>query len=249
MIDDFFRAVGFLTILPCPERSGTVEDFGRISGWFPVVGAVLGVMLWLAAFFLNYIFPFFVVSGLTVMLWAFLTRGFHLDGLADTFDGIGGGFDRESRLAIMKDSRLGTFGGVSISAMLLLKIAALAGTRRLFPALLLAPVLGRWAILFAMKFFPSARPGGMGDTFRKGCGKNQVKLSSIFVFWAIVLSTGYHGLPLLLLIPAAALLFSRWLRSLLGGLTGDSYGAVCEIGELLVLLFFAIDIEFRIHFF
>lgn len=239
---DFFRALGFLTILPCPSQKNSVEDFGRSSGWFPLTGAVLGAIFAAADRGLGQIFSPLLDSAAVVVLWALLTRGFHLDGLADTFDGIGGGVDRESRLVIMKDSRLGTFGAIAVTAALLLKTAALADIsgRERIAALFLAPVLGRWAILFAMNLFPSARPGGMGDTFRKRCTATQLLLGTAMTVPLAFAAAGWEGILLIFLIPCAALLFSKWLASLLGGLTGDSYGAVCEIAEAIVLLFFAV---------
>jgi len=239
ILEGFFRALSFLTILPCPKRESTVEEYGRASGWFPVAGAVLGAILYAAALLFHRFFSPLPASALVVALWAFLTRGFHLDGLADTFDGIGGGFDRESRLAVMKDSRLGTFGGTALAAALLLKTVILAEFGGRLEVLVLAPVLGRWGILIAMRYFPSARPGGMGDTFRKQCGKPQLILGSLAALWTVLLLSGLHGLPLLGIVPALTVLFSLWLKRLLGGLTGDSYGAVCEIVELTTLFFFA----------
>ncbi|HRV98963.1 MAG TPA: adenosylcobinamide-GDP ribazoletransferase, partial [Aminobacteriaceae bacterium] len=157
ILEGFFRALSFLTILPCPKRESTVEEYGRASGWFPVAGAVLGAILYAAALLFHRSFSPLPASALVVALWAFLTRGFHLDGLADTFDGIGGGFDRESRLAVMKDSRLGTFGGTALAAALLLKTVILAEFGGRLEVLVIAPALGRWGILIAMRFFPSAR--------------------------------------------------------------------------------------------
>ena len=100
-------------------------------------------------------------------------------------------------------------------------------------------LLSVWGILIAMRYFPSARPGGMGDTFRKQCGKPQLILGSLAALWAVLLLSGLSGLPLLAIVPALTFLFSLWLKRLLGGLTGDSYGAVCEIVELTTLFFFA----------
>ncbi len=238
---DFLRALGFLTILPCPRLESTPEDLGRSSGWFPLAGALLGGLLAAAhAGLALLLFPP-AAASLTVVLWAFLTRGLHLDGLADTFDGIGGGYSRESRLAIMKDSRLGTFGGIAVASALLLKATLLAGTERTaaLQALFLAPVLGRWAILFAMRFFPSARPGGMGDLFRKGCTDRCLFTGTAAALLLSAAAGGLTGFLLLPLVPLFALLISRWLASLLGGLTGDSYGTVCELSELLSLFLFA----------
>jgi len=238
---DFFRALGFLTILPCPRLESTPEDLGRSSGWFPLAGALLGALLAAGHAGLAVLLPPPAAAAFAAVLWAFLTRGLHLDGLADTFDGIGGGYCRESRLAIMKDSRLGTFGGIAVASALVLKISLLAGTGRTaaLQALFLAPVLGRWAILFALRFFPSARPGGMGDLFRKGCTSGCLFTGTAATVLLAAAAGGVPGILLLPLVPLSALLFSWWLASLLGGLTGDSYGAVCELSEILSLCLFA----------
>ncbi len=142
----------------------------------------------------------------------------------------------------MKDSRLGTFGGIAVASALLMKVSLLAGTERTaaLQALFLAPVLGRWAILFAMRFFPSARPGGMGDLFRKGCTNRCLYTGTAAAVLLAAASGGMTGIMLLPLVPLFALLFSRWLASLLGGLTGDSYGAVCELSEILSLCLFTV---------
>ena len=242
---DLFRALGFLTILPCPRQESSPEDLGRSSGWFPAVGAVLGAILAAAWLGLSRVLSPLAASSAVVVLWALLTRGFHLDGLADTFDGIGGGYSRESRLAIMKDSRLGTFGGIAVAAALLLKTAVLVDITGMSreSALFIAPVAGRWAILFAMRFFPSARPGGMGDTFRKGCTWLQLVTGTAIAVPVALFAAGAAGAAgavLLVVVPCAALLLSLMMRSLLGGLTGDSYGAICEISEILSLFLFAL---------
>ncbi len=238
---DLLRALAFLTVLPVPRVETSSRDLGRSSAWFPVVGALIGALLLAADLAFRRILPPLPASALIVVIWAFLTRGFHLDGLADTFDGIGGGFDRKSRLSIMKDSRLGTFGGIALAAALLLKttaLASLSGTER-SAALLLAPVLGRWAILFAMTLFPSARPGGLGDACRKHCPVSRLLLGSAAAVPIVLAVAGRRGAALLALAPGGALLLSTWISHLLGGLTGDSYGAVCETTEIAALLFFA----------
>ena len=94
-------------------------------------------------------------------------------------------------------------------------------------------------MLIAIRFFPSARPGGMGDTFRALCGAPQLQLGSLAALWAVLILSGLQGLPLLIIVPALTYLVSRWLCRMLGGLTGDSYGALCEMMELVSLLFFA----------
>lgn len=234
---DFLRALGFLTILPCPPAQNGEGDLPRTVGWFPLVGAVLGAGLGFFHYVALTVFPPLPAEAFTVVLWAFLTRGFHLDGLADTFDGLGGGYDKASRLAIMKDSRLGTFGGLALASALLLKgalVHGLAGASGV-KILLLSPVMGRWAMVIAMRFFPSARPGGMGDLFRKGAANRRLALATATaIIFALALG-GLSGALLAVLILLFTLGASRRMTSLLGGLTGDSYGALCEGGEIIAL--------------
>ena len=120
-------ALRFLTILPLPGGGAADErTLGRATGWYPLAGLVVGAILaggWLLALRL---WSASAAAAAGVILWAIVTRGFHLDGLADTFDGIGGGATRERRLAIMKDSRVGVFGVLAVALCLLGKYAFLA---------------------------------------------------------------------------------------------------------------------------
>jgi adenosylcobinamide-GDP ribazoletransferase len=237
---DFFRAFSFLTILPCPSCDSPPEQLGRCCAWFPAVGLVLGTMLAAAGAGLAFILPPLPSAAFVVMLWAFLTRGLHLDGLADTFDGLGGGWDGPSRLAIMKDSRLGTFGGIALAGALMVKTALLAGLpgEAGVRALLAAPVAGRWAMLPAIYFFPSARPGGMGDLFKKGSPSSRLALGTLLAA-AAAAPAGSRGAASLAAAAVLSAALSRLLTRLLGGLTGDSYGAVCELAEIGALAVFA----------
>ena len=238
---DFFRALSFLTILPCPSPGTVPEDLGRSCAWFPPAGLVIGAMLAAAGAGLDLLLPPLPSAALLAVLWALLTRGLHLDGLADTFDGLGGGRDAPSRLAIMKDSRLGTFGGIALAGALMTKtalLAALPGPAGI-SALLAAPAAGRWAMLFSMHFFPAARPGGMGDLFKKGCTRGRLILGSLWAALILAAAGGTGGAIALAAVPLFTLAFSRMTARLLGGLTGDSYGAVCELSEILVLCIFA----------
>ena len=236
-------ALGFLTTLPVrapePYRPG---DLGRAAAWYPLVGLVLGAILGLAALLLRVLLPAPVAAVLLVSLWALLTGGLHLDGLADCGDGLLAAVPRERRLEIMRDPRLGTFGGMSLALHLLLKTALLStllsatNTDSLLAALLVAPVWARWLILWVARQ-PMARPGGLGAEFALGLS------------WR---AYGYAALvPLALLglnpwrVLAAALLAHLvmaavvWLaRSRLGGVTGDVLGLVIELGEVFALLAF-----------
>ena len=123
---DFLRALGFLTILPCPRLESTPEDLGRSSGWFPLAGALLGGLLAAAhAGLALLLFPP-AAASLTVVLWAFLTRGLHLDGLADTADGLAASYDRQRALDVMRRGDTGPAGAATLVLVLLLQAAALA---------------------------------------------------------------------------------------------------------------------------
>src|SRR5918996_2456793 len=117
-------AIRYLTILPVPGRRHAGPDrLGRVAAWFPVVGAMLGVLLLATDWVATRLFPGLLGTLLTVTVWKLATGGLHLDGLADCLEGLMGR-DREHRLAIMRDSRIGTFGAVGLILFLMLEIVA-----------------------------------------------------------------------------------------------------------------------------
>jgi adenosylcobinamide-GDP ribazoletransferase len=124
-LDDALVAFRYLTILPLPRRRAP-GDLGRAAGWFPVVGLGLGACVALASLLADRLVPPGVGAMLLVALWAGLTGGLHLDGLADSSDGLGGGWSRERALSIMRDARSGPFGVTAIVLVLGLKAATVA---------------------------------------------------------------------------------------------------------------------------
>ena len=239
----FLEAVRFLTFIPLPARDAPWEEVGRGTAYFPLVGTLLGSILVLADALLGKIGSRLLVSAVLVVLWVILTGGLHLDGLADTVDGLRGGRGREERLAIMKDSRLGTFGGVAIFCVLILKLAlvnelSLAWYGR---GLLLAPTLGRWAMVYSIWAFPSARPGGTGSIFKEHSGLRELVLATVLALGAVILLFHLWGLAILGGLWLAVTLLGWTLTRTLGGLTGDTYGALCETSEVLVLAMVALS--------
>jgi adenosylcobinamide-GDP ribazoletransferase len=234
-------ALSFLTTLPVRAPSAPPGSLGRAAPWFPVVGAILGALLVAAWWGLGYVFPPVLSAVLLVALWAALTGGLHLDGLADCGDGLLAAVPPERRLEIMRDPRLGTFGGLSLFLFLLLKVFAVAA---LPPAslagyypLLLAPALARWLILIVARQ-PSARPGGMGAAF--GQGLTPVALAVAAVLPALLVAGGgWRGLGAVVAALLVVLLVIRVARARLGGITGDVLGLTVELSELAVLLVFA----------
>lgn len=235
----FPLALTFLTVFPWP-RLGEVSagDLSRSLFWFPWVGATLGLIYWGAGVLLIRFFPAPAAAALLVFLTVLLTRGLHLDGLADTVDGLGGGRTPEERLAIMKDSCLGAFGAVSLVLILLLKFAFLQASLNLAPAqrLVLFPLISRWGLVLLAGLAPYARPGGgLGQAMTEGA---TLPLIAGATASTVVLSFWAGGLPGLVILGLAGLVvagLSWYFRNRLKGITGDVYGAVNEVLETFVL--------------
>lgn len=230
------EALRFLTIIPQPwlpppdERSAITA-----IPWFPAAGLVIGALLlpfgWLGAFFWGEL----VGAALVVVAWGVITSGLHLDGVSDTFDAVMSWRSRERKLEIMKDSRIGAMGAIALVAVLLLKVVFLAAAgASWWQAALVAPVLGRWANLYAIFRFPPAAEGGLGRTFHDNVRRPDFIFATA-VAVAAALIAGPRGLLAMLLVWAAAHLLARWWTRDLGGLTGDTYGAICEIGEVVAI--------------
>ena len=205
--------------------------------WFPTVGLLLGGILALADLGLRTLgVQPLVESSLLVVLLLGLTGGLHADGLMDTCDAAFAHASPERRLEIMRDPRVGSFGVIGFASILVLKLAAvqaLPATRA--QALLLAPVLGRWAIVLLAAAFPPGRASGLGAPVKAAASPKLLALASA-VPLALSVALGPTGLWLLSLAAVTALLIGWSLCRLLPGLTGDCYGAACECVETSVLL-------------
>ena len=238
-------AFSFLTILPAALREAPQPgDMGRSAVWFPWIGLLIGGLVGLVKFSADLIFPPIISAGLSVAFWAFLTGGLHLDGLADCCDGMLNASSPERRLEIMRDPRLGSFGGTGLILHLLLKTLALASLPA-FPAgwaFLLAPVLGRWLILLAARQ-PLARPGGMGADFALGLSRRTFTLAAVLPICLTILG-GWRAVLAAALAHLTALGIFSSARSRLGGVTGDVFGLTVEASELVILLTFAARLTF-----
>ena len=231
-------ALRFLTILPLPGRAEVSERvLGRSTAWFPLAGALIGAILAGAGALAGFLWSPPTVRVLVVVGWAALTRGLHLDGLADSADGLLGGATRERKLAIMKDSRIGTFGLLAVAGLLALKLAFLAELRdqALWRVLVPACALARWAMLLAVFAFPAAVPDGLAGRFKRSCRWPQLAIGTLTTAAVTFFFLGVWGLSLLGLLALATLLWSLAVRCALGGHTGDTYGALGELGEVLAL--------------
>jgi len=235
-------ALQFLTRLPIrlPGMPAPAA-LGRSLLWYPLVGLALGGVLLAAAWLLSGVFAP-LAAALLLALWVLASGGLHLDGLADTADAWVGGFgDRERTLAIMKDPCCGPIAVVSLLLVLLLKFAALWALldSGQWLALLLAPLLGRGALLLLFLGTPYVRAGGLGSAM----AAHLPARAGWYVLLAVVLATLLCGWPGLLALASAALLFALCRRALLqriGGTTGDTAGALLELLECGVLVALAL---------
>jgi adenosylcobinamide-GDP ribazoletransferase len=246
---DLLTALSFLTRLPLGWFARTLgrEEMRPPSeavAVFPLVGLVLGVLLAILDALLSLTrLPLLSRDVLLVVALVWGTGGLHLDGLMDTCDGLLGGHTAEQRLLIMRDSRVGSFGVLGGVCTLLLKIGLLAGlpggTTRI-SALVLAPLLGRWALVLAAALFPPARPTGLGAAFRAGVTPGRLG-AALATSAAVCLVVGGPAGALALAVSCAVTwLLGRAIMARIPGLTGDTYGAIAEANEVAVLLLLAL---------
>jgi len=231
-------AFQFLTTFPAViRRSFTAGELGRAVGFFPLVGLVLGGVLYGLGSSLRLIFPAQVVAIFILAAWLLLTRALHFDGFLDTCDGLFGGFTPERRLEIMRDSRVGAFGVAGGVMLLLAKYAAIISLPHL-SGLLLAPVLGRWVLSMAIFAYPYAREKGLGRDMKDNVRWLQVILATVMSALAAWFFAAWTGLLAFAIAGVLLWLGAGFILRRIPGLTGDSYGALCEIVELAVLLVF-----------
>jgi adenosylcobinamide-GDP ribazoletransferase len=238
---DFLGALSLLTTIPAGKITASDQP-GRIYAYFPLVGVVIGGLLALVAS-IEFL-PNAMVAFLTVSAWVLLTGGLHLDGVGDAADGLLATVEPARRLEIMKDSRAGSW---AVIALILLLLGKFVAVQTVPPLLLIAPpVVGRWVAALASWAYPYARREGIGGYFRQGLGRPQIITATVLMLLAVgVLALIGHPVALLAPLIGLALLVGggRWAAGRLGGgLTGDVYGALCEITELACLVALSVRI-------
>jgi adenosylcobinamide-GDP ribazoletransferase len=240
-VKSFFAALQFLTLFPWPKRANhSAEEVGQAAIFFPLIGFILGLILVVV----NSVLQPFATAGLLsvvlVTILAVLTRGFHLDGLADTFDGLGAGGDRERVLSIMDDSHTGAFGALAIVLVIFFKVYAIEGMgNERWRALLAAPVLGRWAMVLLAHRATAARQG-LGWTLIAHMTMKHFLFATVIT---LVLAAGIHqavGLVMMAWVGLFTMGWKRYFHHRLGGVTGDTFGAVGELSETSVLVLLAL---------
>ncbi len=242
MINRFVTAWNFLTVIPFPfsrREDFSSENLGRSLIAFPLVGSLLGLLAGGVYLGLEKILPPMVVSVSVIFGLTLVTRGLHLDGLADTIDGLQGK-SREASLRIMRESTIGAFGALGLIFLLLFKFSSLFSLpfQEGMKALFVMPILGRWAFVTLLVFFPYARTeGGIASPFIHDARPIIWAGSTIFTVVVLFLIASWRGALLAALVFLLTLLSGFYFKSRLGGVTGDIVGGTGEVVEALSLVF------------
>lgn len=238
-------AVGLLTRVPLGRWLPAPDDVdhGAAVWAYPVVGLAIGAASGLAyAAAIRLGATPFLAAVWALLVGIILTGALHEDGLADSADGLGGGRDAAHRLAIMRDSRIGTYGALALGVSLLLRvtaIAAIGGPGRVVMALMVAGALGRLAILVILRRAPSARADGLAASLGT-VGRTPMRLAALIAAASVVVLVRFRlAVWLFLITVLLALAWARLVRRSLDGYTGDTLGAIEIMVECVVLTMLA----------
>lgn len=235
----YFTALGFLTVIPWPTRAGAnAEEVGRSAGFFPLVGATLGLILAGLDRLLRWVLPSSLANVVLLVTLALLTGLLHLDGFIDTCDALGGPGTPHERWQVMDDSRVGSYGVVGAVLLLLTKYVCLAELPISSRAggLFLAPLLSRWALVWAICSFPSAKPAGLGRTFKERMTWASLLLATSATAAASLAVFQVTGIVMMCALWLVMMALATFLSHRFAGLSGDTYGAIVEVTETVALL-------------
>ncbi|KAF0134970.1 MAG: cobalamin 5''-phosphate synthase/cobalamin synthase [Candidatus Saganbacteria bacterium] len=235
---NLLTAIQFLTRIPVPGQVGNGK-MSRSMPYFPAVGLLIGGILVIINLTLSPFFPRLLVDVLLLITLILVTGAFHLDGFADTIDGFYAGRSKEEALKIMRDARIGAMAVIGLICLLGLKLALLYEIPEMFKSisLLVMPVIGRWMMALSGAVSAYARSsGGLGEAFTNRVGLKDFIYAS---FLPVVLILGLlqiRGIILIFLAVIFTLCLTAYIKKKIGGMTGDTLGAVNEIVEVMVLL-------------
>jgi len=236
-------ALQFLTVIPLRISNVNEKKLGVSLIYFPIVGLLIGLFLTginNLLFFAG--FPEFVTNIILVVSLVILTGGMHLDGLSDTFDSIFSVKGKDEILRIMRDPHAGAMGVLSIICVLLLKISFLSCINPVLknPALIIMCISSRWAMVFAMRFFPYARQEGKARIYMQNMNANIFIMSTAIAIACLLVIGNAMGVLVFVFVAVFAALCSKFVTKKISGITGDTLGALCELCEVVVLLYIII---------
>ena len=230
-------AVAFFTRIPVPASvEFSQASLNRASRYFPAVGWLIGALCATALWLLMLVFPQDVAVLISIAISLLLTGCFHEDGLADTCDGLGGGWTREQKLSIMKDSRIGTYGAAALWVSLTLKFVVLSQLINPVLALLVAHPLSRiipTVFIAAMSYVSDVDTSKAKPLAESGSGADTAIAIITGLIALIFINNPFIILLVLLVVAGVAYIF---LKRQIGGFTGDALGAVQQVGELALYL-------------
>jgi len=242
----FILMLQFLTRIPLNMEIQVDElSFKRGMVYFPLVGLVIGALNGIVFILLSLVFSKFIAIIFVVLFNVCITGAFHLDGLADTCDGIYSSRSKEAMLEIMKDSRIGTNGGVAIVFDLILRIALLNSISNsdynIVKALVISSVLSKTILVLLSYISTYARKeSGLGNLFIGRITLKTVSIASGLGILFTELLLGFKGILLMAPIILIMILYEKYIKSKIDGMTGDTLGAASEISEILVYAVFII---------
>jgi adenosylcobinamide-GDP ribazoletransferase len=263
-MNNFLWALKFLTIIPI-DKEDKIKPYesGSMVYWFPIIGLCIGIFLSAVYLLFSFFFPPAITNALIILVYIIITGAFHLDGFADTCDGIWGGWNKEKRLEIMRDSRIGSFGAIGLICLLGLRYISLLSVGKThavddalfsisakhvsclispelvntYIALLVMPVVGRWGQIYAAGLSTYARNGfGTGGGVINATTLKQVIYVSIFPLFLLWFFYNVNGLMIFAIIVTFTLIWIWYIKKKINGMTGDTLGATNEILEILFLL-------------
>jgi adenosylcobinamide-GDP ribazoletransferase len=231
------RAIVLLTRIPLGAESHPSSLTG-IAPWFPVVGALVGLIVAGVYAVLYPWMPSLLAAPIAVLAGIGVTGAFHEDGLADTFDALGAGASREQALAVMRDSRLGTYGVVALTGSVLLRVVALGsmGPWSALAGLVAAHALARSGSVVLMATTPPARTEGLGRSGVVGADTRGAVVAVVIGLALTVLALGWWAVGAGMLVALTTLTIRRMSLRRLDGITGDGLGAGEQLGEVSVMV-------------
>lgn len=240
----FLLMLQFFTRLPINiELSVDESDFQKGIIFFPLVGLIIGSINAAAYYLLAAIFPRNISVIFVVLINVLITGALHIDGLADTCDGIFSSRKKESMLEIMKDSRIGTNGALAVFFDLALRIGLIysVGENFIIPLLILSCIISRTILVFLCYISKYARENkGLGSLFIGKVSLWKLLVCFLFSIVSAFLLTGYTGILIIVICIVFFYFFERYINSKIHGITGDILGAANELCELIVIMIFLI---------
>ena len=238
-MNSFLIALQFITIIPVKKDLNYSEkNIARSMLYYPLIGTIIGIILVLVNMVGSHLLPDLVRDSLLLIFFVLLSGGIHFDGLADSFDGLFGGNNKKQILKIMGDSNVGVYGVLAVVLILILKFTLLTelpiGLKN--AVLIIVPTISRCAMVWAVYLFPYAKKEGFGKAFKLYLSKKEAWAVALYTTIITLTLLFLQGIVLLVIAFGGLWLFGNFFVKKIDGLTGDNYGALNEIMEVLVLL-------------